>query len=192
MPGERGGRAGPVAAELTALADRIAGKLGNEYADRQYICEEAERQLRDIAARMPGPDSMAGLGQREVLRLALGDAIAYRDPAGVCLDCDVHPARLCEDHAADLGKTDSYLALARVAVAVLGWLGRPAEKPFVQPAIVSAKAERLTPDIIIRALGSLSLSGIDKVLREGREITFVSPVVRDGPGGGWRSTCPTA
>ena len=74
--------------------------------------------------------------------------------------------------------------LPLLAVAVLGWLGRPAGKPFVQAAIVSAKAERLTPDIIIRALGSLSLSGIDKVLREGREITFVSPVVRDGPG--WR------
>ncbi len=74
--------------------------------------------------------------------------------------------------------------LLAVAVAVLGWLGRPAGKPFVQPAVVSARAERLTPDIIIRALGSLSLSGIDKVLREGREITFVSPVVRDGPG--WR------
>jgi DNA segregation ATPase FtsK/SpoIIIE, S-DNA-T family len=74
--------------------------------------------------------------------------------------------------------------LPLLAVAVLGWLGRPAGKPFVQPAIVTAKAERLTPDIIIRALGSLSLSGIDKVLREGREITFVSPVVRDGPG--WR------
>ena len=69
-------------------------------------------------------------------------------------------------------------------LAGLGWLGRPAGKPFVQPAVVSAKAERLTPDIIVRALGSLSLSGIDKVLREGREITFVSPVVRDGPG--WR------
>jgi S-DNA-T family DNA segregation ATPase FtsK/SpoIIIE len=74
--------------------------------------------------------------------------------------------------------------LLGLAVAVLGWLGRPAGKPFVQPAVVSARAERLTPDIIIRALGSLSLSGIDRVLREGREITFVSPVVRDGPG--WR------
>jgi DNA segregation ATPase FtsK/SpoIIIE, S-DNA-T family len=59
--------------------------------------------------------------------------------------------------------------LPLLAIAVLGWLGRPAGKPFVQPAVVSAKAERLTPDIIIRALGSLSLSGIDKVLREGRD-----------------------
>ena len=75
-------------------------------------------------------------------------------------------------------------ALLAAAVGVLGWLGRPAGKPFVQPAVISAKAERLTGDVIVRALGSLSLSGIDKVLREGREITFVSPVVRDGPG--WR------
>ena len=39
-------------------------------------------------------------------------------------------------------------------------------------------------DIIVRALGSLSLSGIDKVLREGREITFVSPW--SATGRGWR------
>ncbi len=42
------------AAELTALADHIDTKLGDEYADRQYICEETERKLRDIASRMPG------------------------------------------------------------------------------------------------------------------------------------------
>ncbi|HEY2550101.1 MAG TPA: cell division protein FtsK [Streptosporangiaceae bacterium] len=70
------------------------------------------------------------------------------------------------------------------AVLLLGYAGRPLGRPLVQPAVVSARAERLTQDIIVRALGSLSLSGIDRVLREGREIVFVSPVVRDGPG--WR------
>jgi S-DNA-T family DNA segregation ATPase FtsK/SpoIIIE len=74
--------------------------------------------------------------------------------------------------------------LAGFAVLVLGYIGRPAGRPYLQPAVVSAKAERLTGDIIVRALGSLGLAGIDKVLREGREITFVTPVVRDGPG--WR------
>jgi S-DNA-T family DNA segregation ATPase FtsK/SpoIIIE len=74
--------------------------------------------------------------------------------------------------------------LLAAAVLALGYAGRPAGRPFIQPAVVSARAERLTGDIIVRALGSLGLSGIDRVLREGREITFVSPVVRDGPG--WR------
>jgi hypothetical protein len=48
-----------------------------------------------------------------VLGHALADAIAYRDPAGTCTYCDEHPAGLCEDHAADLDKTDAYLSLAR-------------------------------------------------------------------------------
>ena len=42
------------AAELTALADHIDDRLRDEYADRQYICEQAERSLRDFASRMPG------------------------------------------------------------------------------------------------------------------------------------------
>ena len=74
--------------------------------------------------------------------------------------------------------------LLALAVLVLGYIGRPAGQPYLAHAVVSAKAERLTGDIIVRALGSLGLAGIDKVLREGREITFVTPVVRDGPG--WR------
>jgi S-DNA-T family DNA segregation ATPase FtsK/SpoIIIE len=76
-----------------------------------------------------------------------------------------------------------WLVLA-AAVLGLGYAGRPLGRPYIAPAVVSPKAERLTPDIIVRALGALSLSGIDRVLRDGREITFVSPVVRDGPG--WR------
>jgi hypothetical protein len=54
--------------------------------------------------------SPAGL---DTLRQALADAIQYRDPSGACADCEVHPAGLCEDHGADLDRTDTYLALAR-------------------------------------------------------------------------------
>lgn len=74
--------------------------------------------------------------------------------------------------------------LLALAVLVLGYAGRPAGRAAFPAAVVSARAERLTGDVIVRALGALGLSGIDRVLREGREITFVTPVVRDGPG--WR------
>jgi hypothetical protein len=59
--------------------------------------------------------SAAGLAadQLVVLGQALSDAVTYRDPAGACTSCEAHPAGLCEDHAADLDKTDAYLALAR-------------------------------------------------------------------------------
>lgn len=76
-------------------------------------------------------------------------------------------------------------ALAGIGLALtLARYGRPAGKPIVGTAVVPPEFEKLTPDIIVRALGALALSGIDKVIREGREITFVSPVTRDGPG--WR------
>jgi hypothetical protein len=71
----------------------------------------AVRQLVEQPGDEPGP--LEQLGQRGILRQALTDAIAYRDPSGICPDCDVHPAGLCSDHAEDLDKTDAYLALAR-------------------------------------------------------------------------------
>lgn len=75
-----------------------------------------------------------------------------------------------------------WLVLSLAVVTVLVRVGKPAGKPLLDSAVISAAYEKLTPDIIVRALGSLSISGIDKVLREGREIAFVTPVVRDGPG----------
>ena len=75
--------------------------------------------------------------------------------------------------------------LGVAAIAVLARHGKPHGKPIVQPAFIAPRHEKLTPDIIIRALGSLGVSGIDKVLREGREIAFIAPGPhRDGPG--WR------
>ena len=73
---------------------------------------------------------------------------------------------------------------AVVLVLVLARCGRLPGERIVGAAIVPPEYERLTTDIITRALGSLSLSGIDRWLREGRQIAFISPVHRDGPG--WR------
>ncbi len=76
-------------------------------------------------------------------------------------------------------------ALAAVAaVLVLARHGKPAGRLLVGRAVVPPEFEQLTDQIIFRALGALGLAGIDKVLREGRQITLVSPVTRDGPG--WR------
>jgi hypothetical protein len=51
--------------------------------------------------------------QIEILGQVLADAIAWREPAGQCADCDVSPAGLCQDHAEDLDRCDSYGLLAR-------------------------------------------------------------------------------
>jgi DNA segregation ATPase FtsK/SpoIIIE, S-DNA-T family len=74
--------------------------------------------------------------------------------------------------------------LVIAAVLVLARHGRPAGRSIVHAAVVPWEFERLTDNIIMRALGSLGLAGIDKVLREGRKIDLITPPTRDGPG--WR------
>lgn len=80
----------------------------------------------------------------------------------------------------------TFLAVPLVVVPVLVHHGKPRGRVLAERAVVSPQYEKLTSDIIVRALGSLSLSGINKVISEGREIQFVAPGVhRDGPG--WRA-----
>jgi hypothetical protein len=52
-------------------------------------------------------------GQREVLGQLIADGLDYRPPEGACVECDVRPEGLCNDHAADLDLTDAYIALSR-------------------------------------------------------------------------------
>jgi S-DNA-T family DNA segregation ATPase FtsK/SpoIIIE len=63
--------------------------------------------------------------------------------------------------------------------------GRPEGHRIITPARVPSQYEKLTPDVVVRALGSIGISGIDKWLREGRELVFPAPVRQDGPG--WRA-----
>ncbi|TDC96020.1 FtsK/SpoIIIE domain-containing protein [Actinomadura sp. 7K507] len=71
-------------------------------------------------------------------------------------------------------------------VAVLGWIGSPADKPLMGPAVVSTSAPKLTSGIVVRALGALGIAEINKALgKGGAGITFPAPITRDGPG--WRA-----
>jgi len=67
----------------------------------------AVRSLLEMTGPALDPVQLATLG------LALADSIKYRQPAGLCAYCDVHPAGLCAPHAADLDRADDYAALAR-------------------------------------------------------------------------------
>lgn len=79
--------------------------------------------------------------------------------------------------------------LAVVASAVtfaLGWMGTPADAPVIHRAVERPKADRLTSDMVLRALGSLGITAINQVQAKGRDgLVFVSPITRDGPG--WRA-----
>ncbi len=72
-----------------------------------------------------------------------------------------------------------------LAVAGLGWIGSPADKPITGRAVTVDKPTRLTSDVVIRALGSLGIAEINKALGKGPGITFPAPITRDGPG--WRA-----
>ena len=60
-----------------------------------------------------------------------------------------------------------------------------AGKPIVTAATLPATVQAPSQDVITRALGSLGIAGIDRWLRDGRQLVFPSPVREDGPG--WRA-----
>ena len=77
-------------------------------------------------------------------------------------------------------------AAVAVTVGLLGHAGRRTDRPLIGPAVVTAEAPRLTADVVVRALGSLGLAGINQaVAKGGHGITFPAPITRDGPG--WRA-----
>ena len=77
-------------------------------------------------------------------------------------------------------------ALAAVILFVLFALaGRPQGKTITTKAELPAQVQPPTQDVITRALGSIGVAEINKVLRDGGAIGFPSPVREDGPG--WRA-----
>lgn len=70
-------------------------------------------------------------------------------------------------------------------VGVLGWVGTPTDTPIISRAVVTSRAQRLTADVVVRALGALGISLINQALAKGPGISFPAPIQRDGPG--WRA-----
>jgi S-DNA-T family DNA segregation ATPase FtsK/SpoIIIE len=72
------------------------------------------------------------------------------------------------------------------AVGGLGWVGTPSDKRIAGRAVVTTKAQKLTSDVVVRALASLGLAQVNQaVAKGGGGITFPAPITRDGPG--WRA-----
>jgi DNA segregation ATPase FtsK/SpoIIIE, S-DNA-T family len=79
------------------------------------------------------------------------------------------------------------LTLSGAAVTLaLGRLGQAEDEPVVQRAVEMPKTQKLTGDIVLRALGSLGLAQINQAIAKGRDaLAFTAPITRDGPG--WRA-----
>ena len=85
-----------------------------------------------------------------------------------------------------------WIPIGAVAVPLLAWIGRPADKPIVTSAVVPGAVERLTTEGIVRALGALGIAEMNKALREepDKAIVTVDGPMRDGPGWLWRGDLP--
>ncbi|GAA1092051.1 cell division protein FtsK [Kitasatospora arboriphila] len=78
------------------------------------------------------------------------------------------------------------LALATAAALALGAAGGQADQPLIDRAVVATKVQRLTSDIVVRALGAMGIAEINKAMAKGGDgIKFVAPITRDG--NGWRA-----
>ncbi|MCW2919145.1 MAG: cell division protein FtsK/SpoIIIE [Actinomycetia bacterium] len=79
-------------------------------------------------------------------------------------------------------------ALLVVLLTVLGYFGRPLDRVFIERAVITSDvAPKLTPSMVVRALGALGIAEINKAIKDadGDGITFAGDPVRDGPG--WRA-----
>lgn len=72
-------------------------------------------------------------------------------------------------------------------VGVLGLVGRPADKPLLDRAVVKPQVAKLTSDVVVRALSVLGIGGITQAVSKSgaKAIGFPAPITRDGPG--WRA-----
>ncbi len=79
----------------------------------------------------------------------------------------------------------AWLPVLAVVVPVLAWIGRPADKPILDSAVVPVAFEQLTREVIVRALGALGIGEMNKALRDdaGTAVVLLPPGAhRDGPG----------
>ncbi len=71
-------------------------------------------------------------------------------------------------------------------VMALGYAGQAEDAPVINRAVELPKAQKLTSDIVLRALAALSISQINQAIAKGRDgFVFTAPITRDGPG--WRA-----
>lgn len=74
-------------------------------------------------------------------------------------------------------------ALAGVpAVIALAWAGRPSGHRIIPTAVVPPQYEPLTRSLVTEALGSLGNANVNRAVKDGPGIAFLSDPYRDGPG----------
>jgi DNA segregation ATPase FtsK/SpoIIIE, S-DNA-T family len=168
-------RAPLYAAKLTARAPRGVLVAGSRL--RGWVGDAESAPLREGAIRAGEPDQYlrltAARAERVRVRRRLLAAVVLAAGGGVLALHVWAPTWLV-------------LTLAAVAVLVLGWVGSPVDRPITGRSVVRTQVQRLTSDVVVRALGALGLAEMNKALAKGGPgVTFPAPITRDGPG--WRA-----
>ncbi|WP_329313711.1 cell division protein FtsK [Streptomyces sp. NBC_01262] len=143
----------------------------------RWVTDAEGEHLRQAAANRENPEDYLKLSRQRDNRVKLRGIImglsAVVGPIAALAMWILAPAWL-------LAATTTALTFA------LGWLGTPTDKPVISPAVVATQVERLTSQIVERALGALGNAEINKALGKGGQgIKFPAPITRDGPG--WRA-----
>ncbi|WP_323137116.1 MULTISPECIES: FtsK/SpoIIIE domain-containing protein [unclassified Streptomyces] len=80
----------------------------------------------------------------------------------------------------------SQLIATTVAVLGFGLAGAPADAPLATRAVIKTEVQKLTSDIVIKAMASIGIGQIASAVAKGGDgIKFVAPITREGPG--WRA-----
>jgi S-DNA-T family DNA segregation ATPase FtsK/SpoIIIE len=75
---------------------------------------------------------------------------------------------------------------ALLAVGTFGLLGAPADAPISSRAVIKTEVQKLTSDMVVKAMGSIGIGQITSAVAKGQDgIKFVAPITREGPG--WRA-----
>ena len=83
-----------------------------------------------------------------------------------------------------------WLAAAAVGLRMLARHGAPEGQPIIRAAIIPTAYQPPTPEVITRALGSIGITAINAVIKDGPGLAFVSDVHRDGDGWGTELDLP--
>lgn len=67
-------------------------------------------------------------------------------------------------------------------VLALGMLGREPDKPVLSRAVEVGKVERLTSEVVLRALGAIGIEKLATAVAKGTGISFPTEIARDGAG----------
>ena len=163
------------AGKLTARSP--AGVLVASSRVRGWVGDAESAPLREAAIRASEPDQYlrltAARADRVRVRRRLLTAAVLAASGGLLA---VHV----------WAPTWLVLTLTAAAVLLLGWVGTPVDRPIAGRSVVRTQVQRVTSEVVVRALGALGLAELNKALNKGGPgVTFPAPITRDGPG--WRA-----